>query len=225
MTQFRIEKTTASGSTINLEDEREVNTQCLRICDDAWSYIDPLLDRESCLLEEASQTASQAAFEGNASETQLRTRQALDDKPPSCAETISHFQRRPYSRQKAFRIGEVIADGDSDQVVVTTLADLFEIQGASSKGNSAQLVGSMTGDDLRMLAEKRYISRFGAVVDNSNPAGASTTDLPSISEVQRNRHDDPSRAAYQEQSSRPKSKQTRPGAQEIRKRLSGGTID
>lgn len=37
------------------------------------------------------------------------------------------------SRQKVYRIREVVADDDSDQVVVTTLADLFDIKRASSK--------------------------------------------------------------------------------------------
>lgn len=39
------------------------------------------------------------------------------------------------SRQKVYRIGEVIGEGDSDQVVVTTLADLFDIGKALSKVN------------------------------------------------------------------------------------------
>lgn len=66
------------------------------------------------------------------------------------------------SSQKIYRVGEVVADGDSDQVVVTTLADLFDVKKAISKDRSAQLVGSMSGEDLRFLAEKRYQSRFGA---------------------------------------------------------------
>jgi hypothetical protein len=71
------------------------------------------------------------------------------------------------SRQKIYRVGEVIADGDSDQVVVTTLADLFDIKKAVSKGNSAQLVGSMTEEALRHLTDKRYSSRFGSLTLNS----------------------------------------------------------
>jgi hypothetical protein len=41
----------------------------------------------------------------------------------------------------------VIAEGSSDQVVVTTLADLFDIQKALPKDNSAQLVGSMNAEN------------------------------------------------------------------------------
>ena len=68
------------------------------------------------------------------------------------------------SSQKIYRIGEVIADGDSDQVVVTTLADLFDVRKALSRGTSAQLVGSMGEETLRHMTEKRYSSRFGAVI-------------------------------------------------------------
>lgn len=66
------------------------------------------------------------------------------------------------SRQKLFRIGEVVAEGDSDQVVVTTLADLFDIGKASSNDHWAQLIGSMTGESLLHLTENRHSSRFGA---------------------------------------------------------------
>ena len=258
MTQLRAENTTASSIRINLEDEREVTNQCLRICEDARSYIDFLSDRESSLLEDPHQEASGR----NTFEAQLRTRQAFDENRESFAETINHLRRRleslvqngsvgnetermrlesdisiskqclevcnvasEVSRQKVYRIGEVVADDNSDQVVVTTLADLFDIKKALSKGNSAQLVGSMTGDELRLLAEKRYCSRFGALVDNSDPAAASTTTQSSVSEVQKSQHDPPSHATYHEQSPGSRTRQTRPGANEMRKRLSGGITD
>jgi hypothetical protein len=71
------------------------------------------------------------------------------------------------SRQTIYRIGEAIAEDDSDQVVVTTLADLFDIKKVLSKNNSAQLVGSVTSEDLQLLTEKRYGSRFGTVASRS----------------------------------------------------------
>ncbi|KAI5364396.1 hypothetical protein J4E82_011489 [Alternaria postmessia] len=72
------------------------------------------------------------------------------------------------SPQKVYKVGEVIADGDSDQVVANTLADLFDVKKAISRNNAAQLVGSMSGEDLRFLAEKRYASRFGAFAPESS---------------------------------------------------------
>jgi hypothetical protein len=258
MTQFRSDNATASSTRINLEDEREVTRQCLRICEDARSYIDSLSDRESSVLEDASQNASEA----DTFEAQLRTRQALNDNRDSFAETINHLQRRlkslvqnegpeneserlrleldintskqcldicklagEVSSQKIYRIGEVIADGDSDQVVVTTLADLFDIKKALSRGTSAQLVGSMAAEELRLLTEKRYSSRFGALVDKSKAAEASKSNQLSISEVQKSQHGVPSQATYHEQSPGSKTEQTRPGANEMKKRLSSGTMD
>lgn len=91
------------------------------------------------------------------------------------------------SSQKTYRIGEVIADGDSDQAVVTTLADLFDIKRAVSQGNSAQLVGSVTDEALRHLTERRYSSRFGSHTQKPAPAGSSTSELPSINETKTGR--------------------------------------
>ena len=44
--------------------------------------------------------------------------------------------------QKIYRVGEATAEGDSDQVVVNTLADLFDVKKASSKDHSAQLINT-----------------------------------------------------------------------------------
>ena len=87
------------------------------------------------------------------------------------------------SSQKIYRIGEVIADGDSDQVVVTTLADLFDVKKALSRGTSAQLVGSMSDTTLRHITEKRYSSRFGAVVQNPGPAQTNINSSASVVET------------------------------------------
>ncbi|RYN59487.1 hypothetical protein AA0119_g13310 [Alternaria tenuissima] len=89
------------------------------------------------------------------------------------------------SPQKVYKVGEVIADGDSDQVVANTLADLFDVKKAISRNNAAQLVGSMSGEDLRFLAEKRYASRFGAFAPESSltshPARVGNTEGESCS--------------------------------------------
>jgi hypothetical protein len=74
------------------------------------------------------------------------------------------------SSQKIFTVGEAIADSESDQVVANTLADLFNVKKAISKDHSAQLIGSMSGEDLRFLTEKRYASRFGALAPETKSA-------------------------------------------------------
>lgn len=127
------------------------------------------------------------------------------------------------STQKVYRVGEVVADGDSDQVVVNTLADLFDVKKALSLGTSAQLVGSMTEEALRHLTEKRYGSRFGARPQESDAvdvlgAGSSLTGRTNKS-----------RDFYvpqdgDEQSSRPKPRH-RPTSNEVRKRYTREELD
>jgi hypothetical protein len=68
----------------------------------------------------------------------LRASSVID--PTSCAELSREiaFLISNKSAKVVTRIGEVVADGDSDQVVVTTLADLFDIKKAISRDSSAQ---------------------------------------------------------------------------------------
>lgn len=192
MARFTIEETKTPDIDIDLKDEREVTQQCLRICEDAKSYIESLTNRESSVLPNTPKNATAEDDDtGTCFEAQLLTRQALEENQNGFAETIHLLQKRlqslilnkdrnneerlglqedihiskqclevckmasEVSHQKIYRIGEVVAEDDSDQVVVTTLADLFDIKKAMSKGNAAQLVGSMTEGALRHLADKR----------------------------------------------------------------------
>jgi len=258
MTLLNIESTDSSVISIDLKDERAVTKQCLRICEDARSYIESLSKRESYLLQEAPQNAAEAKF----FEAQLRTGQTLDENRDAFAETINHLRKRleslvkgedpandderlrlqsdiiiskqcldvckmasEISRQKVYRIGEVIADGDSDQVVVTTLADLFDIKKALSKDSSAQLVGSMTEENLRYLTEKRYSSRFGALVDNSDPTEAGAPNSPLVFEGQKSGHDIPPQTGNHDRSHGPRITQKKPSPNEMRKRLMEGAMD
>lgn len=72
------------------------------------------------------------------------------------------------SRQKIYRVGEVDADGNSDNVVVNTLSDLFDVKKASSTDHSALFVGSITSEDLREVMAMRYNSRFGMATGDSH---------------------------------------------------------
>jgi hypothetical protein len=261
MAQFTIENTNPSDISIDLEDEREVTKQCLRICEDARSYIESLTNRESSLLQEAPKATAEDDMR-HFFEAQLLTRRALDENRDSFAETIGRLGKRleslvlnsdpgkdnerlrlqediniskqclevckvasEVSRQKIYRIGEVIADGDSDQVVVTTLADLFDIKKALSKGNSAQLVGSMTDESLRHLAEKRYSSRFGALAGDFDPAEAGNTNSRSVLETQKSKHAFPPQTSNDKQSPGPETRRNRPSSNEMRKRAMGGATD
>jgi hypothetical protein len=254
MMRLHIENTSASGASIDLEDEREVTKQCLRICQDASSYIESLSERESSLLQETPQNT----VEDNVFEAQLRTRQALDENRVRFTETMDLLRKRlefliqddspekdkhrsqlqadintskqcldvckmasEVSRQTVYRIGEVIAEGDSDQVVVTTLADLFDIKKALSKDNSAQLVGSMTPENLKYLTEKRYSSRFGTISSHSDHTEAGTTYF----EVQKSEPVVAPQTGNREQSPGPRTRQNRPSPNEMRKRQGEGAID
>ncbi|KAJ5640302.1 uncharacterized protein N7484_008164 [Penicillium longicatenatum] len=118
------------------------------------------------------------------------------------------------SIRKEYRIGEVVADGDSDQVVVNTLADLFDVKKALSLGNSAQLVGSMTEGALRDLTEKRYNSRFGAlpqITDARDPTA------PLAEETQNFRQPHPTSKSLEEEISRPRVRYNH-SSNEVRKR-------
>lgn len=255
MDRFTPDNATTSDINIDLKDEREVTKQCLRICEDARSYLESLTNRESSLLQEAPQNAAEDDTQ-KCFDAQLLTRQALDKHRGSFAEIIGHLQERLQSLilnkgssddnerlrlqddiniskqclevckvaseascQKIYRIGEVIAEGDSDQVVVTTLADLFDIKKAVSQDNSAQLVGSMTEDALRHVTEKRYSSRFGALVRDTDPAEADSTVSPSVFETQKGKPAFQPQSGHDEPRPEPQTKHNRPSSNEMRKRV------
>lgn len=241
--------TTPGDTNIDLNDEREVTKQCLRICEDARSYIESLTDREPSLQHET--TPEHPKDDQNQFEAQMLTRKALDENRDKFAELIGRLRGRlessvldggdndrarlqedinnykqclelckrasdEVSRQKIHSIGEAIADGDSDQLVVITLADLFDVKKAVSRGRSAQLVGSMTDETLRQLSEDRYSSRFGAL---ANPMADATTSHSTF-ETQRVASRLSHRAAKDGQ---PRDTVTRrPTPNEVRKRTSKG---
>ncbi|EFQ99369.1 hypothetical protein MGYG_02380 [Nannizzia gypsea CBS 118893] len=259
MGQFTIENTSASNINIDLKDERAVTKQCLRICEDARTYMESVRNREFPVHQEKHATEDDMR---DCFEAELLTRQTLDESRDSFAEIIGHLRGRlqslilngdarnederlrlqediniskqcldvckvasEVSHKKIYKIGEAIADGDSDQVVVTTLADLFDVKKAISKGNSTQLVGSMTEEALRHLAEKRYNSRFGAPANAYNSAETSSTSSPLFSESQKGRHTLPPQTGNFQQSSRSKLGSDIPSCNEVRKRGVGGATD
>ncbi|KAK3669241.1 hypothetical protein LTR78_010876 [Recurvomyces mirabilis] len=120
------------------------------------------------------------------------------------------------SRQKVYKVGEAIADGDSGQVLVTTMADLFDVGKAVSKDNSAQLLGFMSPDDLRHVVDKRYGSRFGATADHS-VSEVGFTNAKSVVEVS-GTEPSPAQAVNVEQRTAHSPKQTKASPNEIRKR-------
>lgn len=121
------------------------------------------------------------------------------------------------SNRKEYRVGEVVADGESDQVVVNTLADFFDVKKALSLGNSAQLVGSMTEEALRHLTDKRYTSRFGALsYTSSNTDDRVTGQIPARG-AQQSGQSYPNMNKPEREQMRPIPRQN-PSSNEVRKR-------
>ncbi|KAL4862359.1 hypothetical protein BDV12DRAFT_178898 [Aspergillus spectabilis] len=262
LAKLTVENSHCLDGDIDLKDERAVTKQCLRICEDARSYIESLANRESVLRQDSSQNVTDESAVQERFNVQRLTRQALDENQKSFVEIIRHLQKRlevlvvngdsgdnnerlrlqkdldiskqclevcqvasDVSSQKIFRVGEVVADGESDQVVVTTLADLFDVKKALSTGNSAQLVGSMAPGELQHLVEKRYSSRFGALISGSDPARPSAANPQFAYETRQRTHAFSSRTGSDEQSPGPSTKSSTPSPNEMRKRVMDSAKD
>lgn len=221
LTGYNSQGDNALETSIDLQDERAVTQQCLRICKDASSYIESLTKRASTLLQNAPQTNAEDDSWGDL-QAQMLTREAFNTSQSNFLKVISCLGERlqsmvtnegagnenersrlqediniskqclqvckmagEISSQKIHRIGEAVAEDDSDQVVVTTLADLFEVRKAVSKGRSAQLVATLTPENFDHVVEKRYSSRFGALPDSSvhSQIGSATSPISSHSQT------------------------------------------
>jgi len=194
-----------ASASINLQDEREVTRQCLRICQNAQSYI------ESLQKGQFSEPQASSPLEGpvrSQFEAELRTSRMLNENRESIVQTMNYLQRRLASvvmasndrdpsqvatlledinvakqclevckeassqiqNRKVHMIGEVIADDDTDQVVITTLADLFDVKKVLAKNRTTQLVGSMSDQTAQKMSEGRYNSRINKISDDPTHA-------------------------------------------------------
>ncbi|KAF4473420.1 hypothetical protein FAGAP_13138 [Fusarium agapanthi] len=244
--------TSASDTGTDLRDERAVTEQCLRICQDARSYIDSLADREESLKDQPL-SESVADSEGPF-EAQLLIRRTLNESRDNLAQTIGRLQERldsmatsgmpksdlsylqlegdlktskqclelcktaseQVAHQKVYTVGEMIADGDSDQVVITTLADLFDVKKASSTNRSAQWIGSLSDETARQVSKDRYSSPFGAMAADGIGNGISTmTSTSNTREVNSSLARRPGKTG---QPVAPEAVHRRPSPNEIRKR-------
>jgi len=187
-----------SNASINLQDEREVTRQCLRICQDAQAHIESLQRQQQPLPQQPS-SPLEGTVRGHF-EAEIKTSQVLNGNRDNLVQTISYLQQRLASvmagsdeserRQKVTSlreeinvakqclevckeastqiqlrkihvIGEVIADDDTDQVVITTLADLFDVKKVMAKNRTTQLVGSMSDETAQKMFEGRPGGRSG----------------------------------------------------------------
>lgn len=242
-----------SNTDIDLNNERQVTEQCLRICQDAKSFFESLAGRDADLLQGAP-LGNSANDLRDRFEAQLLTRQALDDNQTRFVNIITRLRQRLESvvlegdtserlrlqediqtstqclevcklassevkSQKIHVIDEAVADGDSDHMVITTLADMFKVGKTTSKNRSALLVGSMSDEALVQVSHDRYNSRFGTGHPNDNVTqsrGAvmdlEVPNLGSSSLHQRDKNRQPSRET------------TPPSSNETRKRVADPEI-
>ena len=255
LTRYNNQDAVAPDTSIDLQDERAVTQQCLRICKDASSYIESLATRESILLQDTSQTNAEddtlADFDA-----QVLMRQAFSTSQASFLGVINCLGKRlqsvvlnegigkenersrlqedlnmskqclhvckvasEISHQKIHRIGEAVAEEDSDQVVVTTLADLFDVKKAVSRGRSAQLVATLTPENFDLVVEKRYSSRFAVVPDRPVYYQTGSTTSPIVSN---SKQSIPAGIGEDVQSPGPEARRDRPNPNEMRKRCGDG---
>ena len=207
---------------IDLTNERDVTKQCLRICEDAKTYLESFTTQDSTLLQEhqGPSVELQKQFEA-----QILTRQTLNNNQASLAKIITHLREQLESvvfdgnsrdrshleediktskqclelcnlasdqvtKQKIHIIGEAVADEESDHMVVTTLADVFNVGKTLCKNRSAMLVGSMSDEALMQLSRDRYSSRFGAATTTDRTSSNQTavrSDTPNVDSTHKNR--------------------------------------
>ncbi|OQE13490.1 hypothetical protein PENFLA_c047G07749 [Penicillium flavigenum] len=88
-----LDNTNTSGISIDTKDEKEVTKQCLRICEDVRGLIESRANRDSFLLQEWPQNATEDDVQ-NCFEAQVLTRQALEENRDSFRQIIGHLQKR-----------------------------------------------------------------------------------------------------------------------------------
>ncbi|KJR86853.1 uncharacterized protein SPSK_01752 [Sporothrix schenckii 1099-18] len=205
----------STSSEAELEDEKDVIKQCIRICEDAESHLE--------FLQHQDPPMRMSGGVGDVSdgdiEAQQMTFRALSESRDRIAETIGRLQERlnttrherpeqilektrlqedidaqkkslelcrRASEQVSFRkvhtFGEIVSERDSGQVVVTTLADVFDVKKVLAGQSSTQLVGSMTDETLVKIAGQfRNDNRPGAPeVDVTTPSYSHLTGHPDI---------------------------------------------
>jgi hypothetical protein len=79
-------------SSIDLQDEKLVTEQCLRICERAKSFLESLRDKQPVLQETGPQLA--AGYAQDQFEAQLLTRKTIDESRDSFLETIGRIRER-----------------------------------------------------------------------------------------------------------------------------------
>ncbi|KAG7137729.1 hypothetical protein HYQ46_008460 [Verticillium longisporum] len=166
-------------SDIDLKDERAVTAHCIRICEDAQSYLDSLVERER-QAQVQTPPPDPAATELPYFEVRRETHKVLGENRDSIAKHIGRLRERlerlaldgnsggelgrnqleqdikasiqclevcklasgEVSRQRIDTIGEVVADGDSDQgIAIKSWSQLVSVRRRGLKTTSLSTAG------------------------------------------------------------------------------------
>jgi len=161
------------AATVQDADQTKIQFEAQRRTNQTMNdYRNSLLDTIKHLQERLSSLVSRDDPDSDRQRSRLEqdiniSRQCLEV-CKQASEQVSH---------KIYTVGEVVAEDDTDQVVLNTLSDLFDVRKAIAKNRSAQLVTSTSDETAQLLAVERYKSRFGAV----NGDLARTQDNPTAS--------------------------------------------
>jgi len=212
--QFYLETLTRRGSTL-LDETPPTNTA------DALheKFEAQLLTRQALIDNQASfvkiitrlrERLEAVTLNGDSSE---RVRLQEDIQASRQCLEVCNLASSEVNNQKIHIIGEVIADGESDSIVVTTLAEMFNVGKATSTNNSAILVGSMSDEALIKLSQDRYNSRFGTA--NTDSRVTHSRSAVSNSEVS---HLSSSAMHQRDNTQQPPKQRNPPSSNETRKR-------
>ncbi|KAJ5194895.1 uncharacterized protein N7498_008333 [Penicillium cinerascens] len=93
MSRFILDNINTLDISIDINDEKEVAKKCLRICEDVRSCIESRANRESFILQERPQNATEDDMQ-TCFEAQALTRQVLEESRDSFTQVIGRLQKR-----------------------------------------------------------------------------------------------------------------------------------
>lgn len=118
--------------------------------------------------------------------------------------------------------GKLSVKKNSDQVLVTTVADVFDVKEAETEDNSMHLAGSMDGKTFRYASKMRYNSRFGVAGADPNSTETGTTRSLSSSETKKSERASPLQIRSGEQAPESETKNSKSSSNQSRKRMMVG---
>lgn len=102
-------------------------------------------------------------------------------------------------------------------MVVTTLAALFDVKKAVSRGHTAQLIATLTPENFETVVERCYSSRFAALPNHTSHFDANSATSPTSAKFPHSRQPTPPAAGKEDAG--PEARRDRPSPNEMKKRF------